>query len=251
MVTALSSGDTFYFRVPVARRHRNKSEFLNVLWNEQLLVTWRPHEAKRFKRFLHRLDDPSEALLITSLPRVVVAICVAMAVSAFEYSQRLRRQIDKMTDDANNTGQIHGDLNGADTRLHLLDEITGAYTQVFAMIRNEGLDFDDDPTPMAHLNDAINITSGVAQSLQMFYNRLATLRQRQAEYSSQKTNARLGLLSVLSAIFLPLTLLTGIFGMNFEYMPELGMKWAYPVLLLFMVTLTGSLWVYFRRKGWP
>lgn len=251
MVTALSSADISYFRLPVTRRHRYEREFLNVLWSERQLVTWRPHEAKGLKRLAHRLDDPSEAVLITSLPRAIVAICVALAVNSYEYSQRLRHQIDKMEDDADSWGEIRGDLNEADSRLHLLDEITSAYAQVFAMIRNEGLDFDGDPTPMAHLDDAINITSSVARSLRTLYNRLTTLRQRQAEYSSQKTNARLGVLSVLSAIFLPLTLLTGIYGMNFTNMPELGVRWAYPVLLMFMVTITGSLWVFFRRKGWP
>jgi magnesium transporter len=38
--------------------------------------------------------------------------------------------------------------------------------------------------------------------------------------------------------------------MNFEYMPELRMRWAYPVLLAFMVMVGGGMVVYFRRKGW-
>jgi magnesium transporter len=80
---------------------------------------------------------------------------------------------------------------------------------------------------------------------------LNTLRQRESEYTNHKTNRRLGLLSVLSAIFLPLTLLTGIFGMNFENMPGLELSWAYPALLLSMLVIGLLLWRYFVRRGWP
>jgi magnesium transporter len=38
--------------------------------------------------------------------------------------------------------------------------------------------------------------------------------------------------------------------MNFEYMPELGYRWGYPVLLVVMALVTGGMLLYFRRKGW-
>lgn len=67
---------------------------------------------------------------------------------------------------------------------------------------------------------------------------------------SDKTNRRLGVLSVMSAIFLPLTLLTGIFGMNFQHMPSLTWSWAYPALLLLMATTATVLWIYFKKADW-
>jgi magnesium transporter len=44
--------------------------------------------------------------------------------------------------------------------------------------------------------------------------------------------------------------MAGIYGMNFEYMPELGVRWAYPALWVAMIAVAGGLIVYFRRKGW-
>lgn len=76
------------------------------------------------------------------------------------------------------------------------------------------------------------------------------LHQRQLEFSNNKTNRRLGLLSVLSAIFLPLTLLTGIVGMNFIHMPGLSFVWAYPALLILTVIIGAGPWQYFKRSGW-
>jgi magnesium transporter len=123
--------------------------------------------------------------------------------------------------------------------------------QVFVLLRDGITYFDNHSDARARISNAINNTSAVTRSVRVYYNRLNTLRQRESEYTNQKTNRRLGLLSVLSAIFLPLTLLTGIFGMNFEYMPGLGQKWAYPVLLLVMLALGLGLRRYFNRRGWP
>jgi magnesium transporter len=57
-------------------------------------------------------------------------------------------------------------------------------------------------------------------------------------------------LTVMASIFIPLTFLAGIYGMNFQHMPELTHPWAYPALLGIMgVVALGMLW-FFRRKGW-
>jgi magnesium transporter len=57
-------------------------------------------------------------------------------------------------------------------------------------------------------------------------------------------------LTILAAIFIPLTFMAGIYGMNFEYMPELGWKWGYPALLGVMLFIGLLLILYFRRKRW-
>jgi magnesium transporter len=67
---------------------------------------------------------------------------------------------------------------------------------------------------------------------------------------THRTNEIVRTLTVFSAIFLPLTFIAGIYGMNFDYMPELGIALAYPALLMLMVLLAGGLLVYFRRRGY-
>lgn len=63
-------------------------------------------------------------------------------------------------------------------------------------------------------------------------------------------NEVMKVLTCFSTIFLPLTFIAGIYGMNFEHMPELGWKWAYPLLWsLFLVVAAGMFWL-FRKKNW-
>lgn len=67
---------------------------------------------------------------------------------------------------------------------------------------------------------------------------------------SIKQNEAVKVFTVLATIFLPATLIASIFGMNFEYMPELHWKYGYPYSLLLMVAITLSLIYWVRKKGW-
>ena len=65
-----------------------------------------------------------------------------------------------------------------------------------------------------------------------------------------RTGNRLKILTILSAVFLPLTLIAGIYGMNFEHMPELGVRHGYYVVLGFMALVGIGMLGFFYRKGW-
>ncbi|MHC5008826.1 MAG: magnesium/cobalt transporter CorA [Planctomycetota bacterium] len=67
---------------------------------------------------------------------------------------------------------------------------------------------------------------------------------------SNRMNEIMKVLTIFAAIFIPLTFIAGIFGMNFEWMPELGLKWAYPATLALMSALAVVMLVFFRTKGW-
>jgi len=68
--------------------------------------------------------------------------------------------------------------------------------------------------------------------------------------SSHQLNVTMRVLTVISSVFIPLTFLAGIYGMNFAHMPELGVRSAYFILLSVMVAMALGLLVLFKRKGW-
>lgn len=68
--------------------------------------------------------------------------------------------------------------------------------------------------------------------------------------SAQKTNDVIKVLTIFSVFFMPLTFVAGIYGMNFDYMPELKMRYGYPLLLGIMVLLSGGIYLWFRKKRW-
>jgi magnesium transporter len=67
---------------------------------------------------------------------------------------------------------------------------------------------------------------------------------------SNRTNEVMKVLTVISSIFIPLTFIVGVYGMNFDYMPELRLPAAYPIVWLFMIAIGVGMFAYFWRIGW-
>lgn len=67
---------------------------------------------------------------------------------------------------------------------------------------------------------------------------------------SNRLNSVMKVLTIIATIFIPLTFIVGIYGMNFEHMPELKVWWAYPAVWLVMVAVAAVMLIYFRRKKW-
>jgi magnesium transporter len=67
---------------------------------------------------------------------------------------------------------------------------------------------------------------------------------------SNRMNEVMRILTVIATIFIPLTFIAGIYGMNFHFMPELSWKWAYPLCWLAMIGIGAGMVMWFRRKKW-
>jgi magnesium transporter len=67
---------------------------------------------------------------------------------------------------------------------------------------------------------------------------------------SHRTNEIMKVLTLMASIFIPLTFIAGIYGMNFEYMPELGEPWAYFAVWGVMISLAFGMTLFFRHRGW-
>ena len=101
-----------------------------------------------------------------------------------------------------------------------------------------------------YLRDVFDHAIRVIESIELYRDILTGLLDIYVSSVSNKMNQVMKVLTVFASIFIPLTFLTGIYGMNFEFMPELKWKWAYPLLWGLFITIPLVLLVYFRRKKW-
>ena len=67
---------------------------------------------------------------------------------------------------------------------------------------------------------------------------------------AHRTNQAIKVLTVMAGIFIPLTFIVGVYGMNFVYMPELESRWGYPAVWGVMIVTAVGLWIWFRKRGW-
>jgi magnesium transporter len=78
----------------------------------------------------------------------------------------------------------------------------------------------------------------------------ADIRDNYLSLNSHQTNNVMKVLTVMTSIFAPLTFIAGIFGMNFQHMPELSWKYGYPISLLLMGVIGFTMFLWFKKKGW-
>jgi magnesium transporter len=101
-----------------------------------------------------------------------------------------------------------------------------------------------------YLRDVYDHALRISESIESYRDILSGLMDIYVSSVSNKMNEIMKILTVFASIFIPLTFIAGIYGMNFEYMPELRWKWAYPVLWIVFITIPVVLLVYFRKKKW-
>lgn len=100
------------------------------------------------------------------------------------------------------------------------------------------------------IRDLYDHTIQVIDSVETMQEILSGMQDLYLSSVSNKMNEVMKVLTIFAAIFIPLTFMAGIYGMNFEYMPELKIPWAYPALWVAMITVALGLIAFFKRKKW-
>ena len=116
------------------------------------------------------------------------------------------------------------------------------------LVRDEVDRFSEDTR--VYLRDVHDHTIHVLDTVEALRDVVSGMVDLYLSTVSFRTNEIMKVLTVMASIFIPLTFFAGIYGMNFEYMPELHVHWAYPALLAFMFVLGAGMLIYFKRKGW-
>jgi magnesium transporter len=101
-----------------------------------------------------------------------------------------------------------------------------------------------------YLRDVYDHTIQVIDTVESFRDMVSGMLDIYLSSISNRMNAVMKVLTIIATIFIPLTFIAGIYGMNFKYMPELGWKWGYFIVLIVMAAVGVSMLIYFKRKKW-
>ena len=101
-----------------------------------------------------------------------------------------------------------------------------------------------------HLQDCYDHCIQLIDSLEMCRELAVSLMEVYLTIVANRQNEVMKTLTIMATIFIPLTFIAGIYGMNFKYMPELSVRYAYPLLLGFMAVAAAGMTALFYRKGW-
>jgi magnesium transporter len=105
-------------------------------------------------------------------------------------------------------------------------------------------------TTQIFIRDLYDHTIQVMDTIESFRDVLTGLQDLYLSTVSNRMNEVMKVLTIMATIFIPLTFIAGIYGMNFEYMPELKIPWAYPALWIILIAIFIFMIFWFKRKRW-
>jgi magnesium transporter len=118
---------------------------------------------------------------------------------------------------------------------------------VAALLRDEGFPFS--AAVRVYLRDAYDHAFQTLDAIETQREMAVGLMELYLSSASNRMNDTMKTLTLIATIFIPLTFVVGVYGMNFDYMPELRWRWGYAVVWAAMLVLGGGLYVWFRRRG--
>ena len=106
------------------------------------------------------------------------------------------------------------------------------------------------PAQQIYLRDCYDHAVQVIDTIETYREMTVSLVDVYHSSLSNRMNEVMKILTIMSTLFIPLTFIVGVYGMNFHYMPELEWHWGYPLVWLVMIATVAGLVRFFHRKGW-
>jgi magnesium transporter len=227
------------------------AEQVSLFYRPELLVSfledpgdvWQPiRDRLQFADSRSRRHDAS--LLLHGLLDAVVDHCFPILEHYGDLLERLEEDASERPDPA-----LLRDLHAIKRQLIQLRRVMWPMREVIAGLQNEELKTIS-KTARTYLRDVGDHATQVIDIIETYREIAAGLTELYLSSVSNRMNEVMKVLTIIATLFIPITFLAGVYGMNFEYFPELDEKWAYPAFWAVCLTTVVSLLIWFKRKGW-
>lgn len=167
-------------------------------------------------------------------------------------------EVEEALDELEEQMSIHGsdtllmNILSYQTRLRKFRRIFAYHEKIFQSLLQETELLPSNETDIIHsIQDVYDKFERLHSLSNLYYELCGDISDGYLSMASHQLNKTMQVLTVITAIFVPLSFLAGIYGMNFDNMPELHFYYGYHFLLLGMFTLAISLYLFFRKNYWP
>ena len=227
------------------------AEQVSMIVMDGLLVSFQERPGDVFEPVRERLRHAKGRIRTKGVDYLAYALIDAVVDSYFTVLERIGDQIEELEVDALTDGgpatihTIH-ELRRETLVLRravwpLRDALGPMYRGDMASVHEETRIF---------LRDVHDHAVQVIDTVESLRELLTAAMDLHLSSISNRMNEVMKVLTIIATIFIPLSFFAGIYGMNFEHMPELSMPWAYPTLLGFMAAMALGMLGYFKHKDW-
>ena len=223
-------------------------DYLACLCRENLLLTVHRRPLQHFAG----VEDSESWLSERSIANLVSALMIDISLVCLQHTTDLRSSITALEKQIEaDPGSVEGeDIVDKRADVMALGAVVGDQLPSLQSLSVTDKPFFPLEVAQEYVACALANLRAAEGALKWLTQRIGALRFTHQMYAQEKTNRRLGMLTILSAIFMPMTLLAGIWGMNFVTMPELNYRFGYPIALGVLALIGSGMFFYFRRSGW-
>jgi len=228
-----------------------ETEQVSIFLGPNFVFTFQEHPGDCLEPVRDRLRKGTGQLRRQGADYLVYAIMDAVIDNYFPFLERVGEVVENLENDvvadpsSRTLGRVH------DIKRNLLDVRRAVWPlrdAINALLRDESPLVRKPTRP--YLRDCYDHTVHVLDIVETYRELAGGLMEAYLSSVSNKMNEVMKVLTVIATIFIPLTFVAGIYGMNYKWMPELGWRWGYPAVLIFMFAVAITMLIIFHRKGW-
>lgn len=228
-----------------------ETEQVSLVLGKGFVLSFQERQGDVFDQVRQRLRNPERAIRARGPDYLCYALLDAVIDAAFPLIESLAERIEAMEDAA-----VFGTADLAMSQIHdqkrqilMLRGALAPLREVLSALMRE-----DHPlvgeTARLYLRDCLDHVAQQTDALASLREVTTGLVDILLSSQAHRTNEVMRVLTLISTIFIPLTFVAGLYGMNFAVMPELGWRWGYPIVLAVMALIAAGLLWWFYRIGW-
>ncbi len=226
-------------------------EHMNFILGPDYVISLGETKGDVFDGIRSRIARPDTQVRAAGADYLLYLMLDALAEGYFAVLEAFKEKIDTLEDRImTKTEQEHlQEISGIKKQLMQVSKCIWPLRDVASLLGREALALLR-PSTEPYLRDVYNHIVQAIETTETCRDLLSGLADLHLSNTSYKLNEIMKVLTVISTIFIPLTFIVGVYGMNFTYMPELYFRWAYPVVWVAMLAVAGCMAYYFRKMKW-
>lgn len=248
------NGIFYVMHLPICKQDLSDIEIeqISFYWNERILVSFQDNPDDTFHAISERLTDPRRRIRKKGIDYLAYILIDYAIDSYYEVLEKLENEAQEITSLLADEYQLDDMRNRI---FHLRTQVS-EYKRYILPLRDATTKLYRMETEFIQDNNRVyfrDIADHVTQFLDAIENIQDSLNNYHEMYLSEVSNRMnnvMKLLTIISTIFIPLSFIASVYGMNFKYMPELEWRFGYFLVLSVMLTLFLGMVGYFKRKNW-
>lgn len=228
-----------------------KAEQISFFYRPGLLISFQEDAGDVWEPIRQRIKKPESRHRRQDASYLLYTLLDAIVDQCFPILEQFGDALEEMEDEI-----VHRPSPSVVQRLHGIKRQLVQLRRVLWPMRESLSDLQDEayqtihPVTRTYLRDVTDHAIQVIDMIETYREMAGGLTDLYMSAVSNRMNETMKVLTIIATIFIPITFLAGVYGMNFEHQPELHWRWGYPVFWAICgVTTIGLLW-FFKRKGW-